>query len=67
MFFLPALPQMIFKVSVHNARLDIPKDTHMCPAALVALLASCWESLPESRPTAEEVLKQIGSVMDGIT
>ena len=50
---------MIFKVSVHNARLEIPKDPNMFPPALASLVASCWESIPETRPNAEEVLNQL--------
>jgi len=46
---------MIFKVSVHNARLEIPKDPAVCPPFIASLLASCWESLPDKRPSAEEI------------
>ena len=51
--------QMIFKVSVHNARLDIPKGPDQCPQAVASLITSCWENMPERRPSAEEVLRQI--------
>ena len=54
---------MIFKVSVHNARLVIPKDKALCPPALAKLLRACWETLPENRPTAEEVLAQLEQVV----
>jgi len=47
--------QMIFKVSVHNSRLKIPKDPAVCPPFIANLLASCWESLPNKRPSAEEI------------
>ena len=57
------ISQMIFKVSVHNARLGIPKDTAICPPPLASLLSSCWESLPEQRPNAEEVKKSIESLL----
>ena len=54
---------MIFKVSVHNARLDVPEDPSICPPALAVLLASCWDSLPERRPAALEVQQQIEALL----
>ncbi len=55
--------QMIFKVSVHNARLDIPKDPVLCPPALQRLLAACWDSQPDKRPSAEEIQRQLEEVL----
>ena len=46
---------MIFKVSVHNARLEIPRDPTVCPPVLAKVLAACWDSNPETRPSAEEI------------
>ena len=58
--------QIIFKVSVHNARLDMPKDPSKCPPAMASLLTACWENIPESRPLAEEVQQLIERILDGI-
>ena len=55
--------QMIFKVSVHNARLDIPRDPERCPPALARLLTACWDSIPDKRPSAEEISEQLHEVL----
>ena len=55
---------MIFKVSVHNARLPVPKDPQQCPPALQSLLTACWESSPERRPGAEAILSQLEAAME---
>ncbi len=47
--------QVMFEISVHNARLDIPKDPAVCPPALAALMTSCWQTDPSLRPSALEV------------
>lgn len=54
---------MIFKVSVHNARLDIPKDPEICPPALARLLTACWDSIPDRRPSAEEIRGQLQKML----
>ena len=47
--------QMIYQVTVNNARLEIPKDEARCPPELQALIASCWHDQPSARPTAVEI------------
>ena len=62
-----AIHQIIFKVSVHNTRLKIPKDPSMCPPQLALLLASCWESLPEKRPSSQAVKSAIEDIISEYT
>ena len=47
--------QMIYQVTVNNARLEIPKDNARCPPELQALMVSCWSNSPDDRPTAVEI------------
>ena len=59
--------QMIFKVSVHNARLEIPKNPAICPAPVSKLINSCWESFPEKRPSAEAIKYEIENILLDLT
>ena len=47
--------QMIYQVTVNNARLEIPKDEARCPPELQALIASCWHDQPNTRPSADDI------------
>ncbi len=52
--------QMIYQVTVHNGRLDIPDDL---PPKLKALLTSCWVDQPASRPSAGEIRAAIQALV----
>ena len=56
--------QMIYQVTVNNARLDIPTDPERCPTDLQSLIASCWNNQPEDRPNAMEIQRQLQAVYD---
>ena len=58
--------QMIYQVTINNARLDIPKDPKCCPPALQRLIESCWHNRPEDRPCAEEMLGQMEAVVQAL-
>jgi hypothetical protein len=51
--------QVIYKVSINHARLDIPKDDNVCPPAIASILRQCWQDNPDSRPSASEVQEQL--------
>ncbi len=49
-----------------NARLTFPNDTRTCPTAIKILILSCWESIPENRPTAAEVQSELCDILASI-
>lgn len=46
--------QAAFAVVNRGVRPDIPSD---CPAALIAIMTSCWDSNPDLRPSFSEVVQ----------
>ncbi|GAX74956.1 hypothetical protein CEUSTIGMA_g2402.t1 [Chlamydomonas eustigma] len=56
--------QIMFKVSVHNARLDIPKDPSICSLPISRIINSCWETAPTNRPAALELMTRLESELE---
>eukprot|EP00798_Chlamydomonas_sp_ICE-L_P012514 gene12514-15727_t len=54
--------QMIYQVTVENARLKIPEDPVRCPPALRALIELCWNENPKERIGAHELERTLEAI-----
>ena len=48
--------QILVQVAENNLRPTIPSN---CPVSVSNLIKSCWDSAPENRPSASQVLEQL--------
>ncbi|GAX79022.1 hypothetical protein CEUSTIGMA_g6462.t1 [Chlamydomonas eustigma] len=58
--------QIIFKVSIHQARPRMPKDDRVCPVAIKELIMACWDGDADKRPDASAVMRSIQQICENM-